>query len=218
MTIARWPPCETHGEVRSFLGFGPDGPSYRRRRRVGRRLGPRRVRREAPFRRPSRRRPGLAFSPDGRLLASGSNDLTVRVWEVATGAVLKRIDGFVGTVHDVAFSPDGRLLAASDWGGHVRLWRVGTWAELGSADLGADMGVWSTSFSPDGRSLGVCGDAGVVIFRVDVEASNGTERASLRELARPRSREAKYNALPVASVPTGSCSPGSRRESSTSGT
>jgi WD40 repeat protein len=39
--------------------------------------------------------------------------------------------------------------------------------------------------------LGVCGDAGVVLFRIDVETDNGPERASLRELARPRKREAK---------------------------
>jgi WD40 repeat protein len=136
--------------------------------------------------------PGLAFSPDGKLLSSGSNDRTVRVWEVATGAVLKQIGGFVGTtVHDVAFSPDGRLLAASDWGGRVRLWRLGTWAELGTAFLEKGTQVWSISSSPGGRSLGVCGEAGAVIFRIDVAASNGTERVSLRELARPRGRQAE---------------------------
>jgi WD40 repeat protein len=176
-----------------FLGFGPGGPSLvavgtdsatvwdlagtgERRHFAGHQGGV----------------PGLAFSPDGKLLASGSNDRTVCVWDVATGAVLKRIGGFVGsTVHDVAFSSDGQLLAASDWGGRVLLWRVGTWAELGSAFLEKGTQIWSTSFSPDGRSLGVCGEAGAVIFRIDVEAGPRTERVSLRELARPRGREAK---------------------------
>jgi WD40 repeat protein len=115
----------------------------------------------------------------------------VRIWDVATGALVKRIDGFVGTAHDVAFSPDGRLLAVSDWGGRVRLWRVESWAETGSVDLGAGVHIWSTSFSPDGRLLGVCGEAGAVLFRIDDEASAGPEQASIRELARPRSREAK---------------------------
>jgi WD40 repeat protein len=67
---------------------------------------------------------------------------------------------------------------------------VGTWAELGSAFLEKGTQVWSTSFSPDGRLLGVCGEAGVVVFRIDVGADNGPERVSLRERARPRKREA----------------------------
>ena len=65
----------------------------------------------------------LAFSPDGRLLATGSKDTTVKIWEVATGRELQTLFGAAGEVTSVAFSrPDGAHLAVASGDGVVRVY------------------------------------------------------------------------------------------------
>jgi COMPASS component SWD3 len=66
----------------------------------------------------------VAFSPDGRLLASGSED-TVKLWDVETGQEVRTLRGHTDWVRSVAFSPDGRLLASGSQDGTVKLWDVG---------------------------------------------------------------------------------------------
>ena len=76
----------------------------------------------------------VAFSRDGKWLASGADDKTVRVWEWERGRERARLEGHAGGVWSVAFSPDGRLLASRSNNGTVRLWRYDTWDTVAILD------------------------------------------------------------------------------------
>jgi len=94
----------------------------------------------------------VAFSPDGRTLASSSNDYTIRLWDVATGLDLRTLTGHTAWVFSVAFSPDGRTLASGPFDKTIKLWDVATGQTLRTL-TGHTRDVNSVAFSPDGRTL-----------------------------------------------------------------
>jgi WD40 repeat protein/tRNA A-37 threonylcarbamoyl transferase component Bud32 len=94
----------------------------------------------------------VAFSPDGKLIASGSLEGTVAVWDADAGKVLLTLRGHAGAVRDVAFSRDSRRLATAGADHTVKVWD----ALIGQEVLtlrGHDEPVASVAFSPDGRYL-----------------------------------------------------------------
>ena len=98
---------------------------------------------------------GVAFSPDGKKLATASSDSSARLWDVRTGKQLQRLE-HNNSVNAVAFSPDGQKLATASSDSSARLWDVGTGKQL--QRLEHDRSVNAVAFSPDGQKLATASD------------------------------------------------------------
>jgi len=94
----------------------------------------------------------VAFSPDGRVIACGIADKTIRILDVRTGTEKRTLKGHSDKVRSVAFSPDGILLASGSEDQTVRLWELQT-GVVRRTLTGHKAGVSSVAFSADGRLL-----------------------------------------------------------------
>jgi WD40 repeat protein len=68
----------------------------------------------------------VAFSPDGTLVATGSKDMKIRLWNSATGVVQRTLEGHTGSVYNISFSPDGRFAASASWDRTILIWDLAT--------------------------------------------------------------------------------------------
>jgi WD40 repeat protein len=94
----------------------------------------------------------MAFSPDGRYIASTPDRFAIRLWEMRTNWYIYEIPtSFTGAVNCLAFSPDGRILATGHYDGFIRLWDVAKGELL--LQLSTEGVVERLAFSPDGTLL-----------------------------------------------------------------
>jgi WD40 repeat protein len=108
----------------------------------------------------------LAFSPDGKMIASGGGDKTVKLWDVVNGNLIRTLEDHADNVPFVAFSPDGRTVASGGFDKKVKLWNAATGRLLQTFEG------YYFAFSPDGRLLATGTDDG--------ESSTGSRDASTR--------------------------------------
>jgi RNA polymerase sigma factor (sigma-70 family) len=94
----------------------------------------------------------VAFSPDGKVLASAGWDNTIRLWDSATAKELLRLQGHTDAVWCVAFAPNGKTLVSGGNDGMVRIWEVATGRELRSFQA-LEANVYCIAISPDGKIL-----------------------------------------------------------------
>jgi WD40 repeat protein len=91
----------------------------------------------------------VAFTPDGRTLASGSSDKTVKLWDVTSGRLRHSLDGHQDEVRSVAFAPDGCTLVSGSADNTIKLWDIATRELL--LTLLAMPGGGAIAILPDGR-------------------------------------------------------------------
>ncbi len=97
----------------------------------------------------------VAFSPNGKLLATGDISNEIRVYQVTDGQQLLACRGHTGWIWSVTFSPDGQVIASSSQDQTVKLWDTSTGQCLSTLDglYGHNGGIWSVTFSPQGTIL-----------------------------------------------------------------
>lgn len=133
----------------------------------------------------------LAFGPGDRWFVTGGWDNTVKIWETASGRLLRTLSGHSKVVQAVAVSPDGRLIASAGWDDVIKVWNVQTGESIRS--INNDSSTTRLAFSPDGRSLFAQGI--YVLRRYDV--ASGAVAQTYHTVKQPDAKTSISNAFAI---------------------
>ena len=118
----------------------------------------------------------IAFSSDSKLIASGSNDKTVKIWQVDTGKEIATLEGHNDYVTSVAISADNKILASGSKDKTLKLWKLDTGRLISTIDY--NEAIQTVSFSPNGKVLVTgCQKGNIRLFETQLKFNN-----SLQEL------------------------------------
>ncbi|HTU24802.1 MAG TPA: c-type cytochrome domain-containing protein, partial [Pirellulales bacterium] len=125
----------------------------------------------------------LAFSPDGKVLASCGYDRLIKLWDVDAKKELRVLKDHSDSVYGIAFSPDGKLLASAAADRAVKVWDVATGARLYTLSESTDW-VYAVAWSPDGRRLAAGGvDKSIRVWQVSADSGKIVQSIFAHEAA-----------------------------------
>ncbi|MBD2680958.1 MULTISPECIES: caspase family protein, partial [Nostoc] len=118
----------------------------------------------------------VAFSPNGKTIASASDDNSVKLWDAATGKLISTLNGHSSAVISVAFSPNGKTIASASDDNSVKLWNAAT-GKLISSLNGHSSAAINVAFSPDSKTIASASDDKTVKLW---DAATGKEISTLK--------------------------------------
>jgi len=126
----------------------------------------------------------VAFSPDGQLFATASDDSSIIIWQVKAGSLERKIETSIGGMTGIDFSPNNLLLAAGSWDGVLGLWQVNNGNLLRTMQDG-QYSIKDVQFSPDGSLLAASSDDNSIrIWKVSDGSPSKTLQGHTAEILR----------------------------------
>jgi|GEM_PF-2404952 len=105
----------------------------------------------------------LAYSPDGKYLASGNKDSKIMIWDIDKQKMIKMVEGHKEKIYSLSYSPNGKYLVSGGLDSRIKIWDTSTWKVIKTIKNHV-AGVRSIKYSPDGRYLASGSDDGSVII------------------------------------------------------